>query len=523
MAGDFDPKRLARLQRAYGRLKAAQDTKAKADDLTQYADRPVDFAVEVLDEKRLWSKQIAMLESLRDNRKTTVRGAVGAGKGHVGAIAALWWMFAKRGFCIVTGATQDQVFRNFFDYELGKLWLPRKDRLGGELYRRALVPLGMPAKMIGDERLGIVGVVSKNISHMTGSHGSLVFGIVDEAQDVEDATFDALFNNAIGPEDRFLAIGNPAPPKVGADEFYQSHQDGSGWNRIVMPTLEHPNLIEQRMVIPGGPSQQWLDDMRRIKKEGSSWWRTYVLAQFPETAVDALFSLPDLQLAATNFTNDSFRGMYNGGRLVIAIDVAKGGGDCVAIAVLRGNICEQILYFETHGVIETEQIIVRTLRELNVKRSRTTQFTSDPLESGEVEATIVIDSAPTGGGPGIIAHLENDHGYDIVRFNGASTLGLPQEEGERYRNLRAFSYWALHVSVQNHQCAIPNDPELIEELRAITYFFNSADGVQITDKKEIIKQLKRSPDRADALMMAWSVERESVTLGGSSPTDNLGF
>lgn len=518
MAGDFDPKRLARLQRAYGRLKAAQDGAAKADDLTQYADRPYEFFHDVLEDKRLWSKQIAMIESVRDNRKTTVRGAVGVGKGHVAAGVALWWMFAKRGFCIVTGATQDQVFRNFFDYELGKLWLPRKDRLGGELYRRALVPLGMPAKQIGDERLGIVGVVSKNISHMTGSHGSLVLGIVDEAQDVEDATYDALFNNAIGPDDRFLAIGNPAPPKVGTDEFYQSHQEGSGWNRIVMPTSEHPNIIEQRMVIPGGPSQQWLDDMRVLKKESSSWWRTYVLAQFPESAVDTLFSNPDLQGAVKNFSI-----LPRAGRLVIAIDVAKGGGDLVAIAVLRGNVCEQIIYFETHGVIETEQGIVRILKELNIKRARTTQFTSDPFESGEVEATIVIDSAPTGGGPGIIAHLENDYGYDVVRFNGASTFGLPQEEGERYENLRAFSYWALHVSMQNGTCGIPNDPELIEELRAITYFFNKADGVQITAKKEIMKRLKRSPDRADALMMAWSVERETATLGGSDPKDNLGF
>lgn len=517
MAGDFDPKRLARLQRAYGRLKAQQDAKAEAEDLTEYATQPVTFFQNVLGDTRLWSKQIEMCESVLVNRKTTVRGCVGAGKGHAAAGIALWWMFATRGYCIVTGATQDQVFRNFFDYELSRLWLPLKDRLGGELYRRALVPLGMPAKMVGDERLGIVGVVSKNISHMTGSHGARVLGIIDEAQDVEDATYDALFNNAIGADDRFLAVGNPAPPQVGKDEFYQSHQEGSGWNRIVMPASEHPNIIERHRVIPGGPSIEWLEDMRRLKKESSPWWRTYVLAEFPQTAVDVLFSERDLAGAVKNFKTMPRQGKY-----VIAIDVARGGGDRVAIAVLRGNVCEQLLVFDTTGVIETEQIIVRTLRELCIKRARIPAF-AQGLMYDEHEATIIIDSAPTGGGPGIIAHLEADYGYDIVRFNGASTYGLPQEEGERYENMRAFAYWALHIAMQNSTCGILNDADLLEELRATTYTFNKKDGVLITPKKEIMKRLKRSPDRADALMMAWSVEREQATIGGSEPTENLGF
>src|SRR2546430_3194655 len=61
------------------------------------------------------------------------------------------------------------------------------------------------------------------------------------AQGVKTATYDALYNNATGPEDRFLAIGNPRPPEGEAGfEFHQSHQDGSGWNRITMPTIEHP-------------------------------------------------------------------------------------------------------------------------------------------------------------------------------------------------------------------------------------------------------------------------------------------
>src|SRR6266516_4583070 len=212
MAAGYDPKRIARLERAYGKLIALQSENAKVEDLTMYADRPEEFIREILGETLLWKKQIEIIESVRTNRRTAVRGSVGAGKGHVAAALALWWMFAKHGFVILTGATQNQIEQNFFGYEILKMWLPLKDRLGGELFRRTLVPTGMTAKNIGKERIGIKGVVSKNISHLTGSHGALILCIIDEAQGVEDMVFDALRNNAIGPNDRFLTIGNPDAP-----------------------------------------------------------------------------------------------------------------------------------------------------------------------------------------------------------------------------------------------------------------------------------------------------------------------
>src|SRR2546430_2220314 len=195
MADAFDPKRVERFERAYGKLLAAQDAKADVEDLTAYADDPEGFIRDILGDTRLWAKPREMIASVRVNRKTTVRGAVAMGKGHTAAEIALWWMFARHGFVIVTGSTQDQVFRNFFAHELGRLWGPRRNRLGGELYKRALVPAGMTVKEIGEERLGIVGVVSKDISNMTGSHGALILCIIDEGQGVKTATYDALYNH----------------------------------------------------------------------------------------------------------------------------------------------------------------------------------------------------------------------------------------------------------------------------------------------------------------------------------------
>src|SRR6266516_2049393 len=369
MAAGYDPKRLARLERAYGKLVAFQSEGAKTVDLTSYADDPEGFIRKELGEDKLWKKQKDIIESVRANRRTAVRGSAGAGKGHVAAALALWWMFARRGFVIITGATQDQVFDNFFGYEMMQMWLPNKERFGGELFRRALVPTGMTVKNIGKERIGIKGVVSKNISHMTGSHGALIFCIIDEAQGVEDMVYNALRNNALGANDRFLAIGNPLVPEVGKDTFYKSFHEKSAWNKIVMPMSEHPNIVERRTVIPGGPSVEAMDDARRDMGETSSWWRTYVLAAFPDTSVDALFLDRHLQRCVENLKSESFRGQHGLGRLVVSFDVSAGGGDSCGVAVRRGRVVEQAYRFETKGLIDTEERCAQILRELGIKRN----------------------------------------------------------------------------------------------------------------------------------------------------------
>src|SRR2546430_2310796 len=103
----------------------------------------------------------------------------------------------------------------------------------------------------------------------------------------------------------------------------------------------------------------------------------------------------------------------------------------------------------------------------------------------------------------IFGHLRMDYGYEVIAFNGSSRVH-GGEETERYENQRAFGYWAIKLAAQDRRLAICGDAELEEELLAITYSFTKSDGVLITPKKEIMKTLKRSTDKADPLMMAWS-------------------
>jgi hypothetical protein len=61
---------------------------------------------------------------------------------------------------------------------------------------------------------------------------------------------------------------------------------------------------------------------------------------------------------------------------------------------------------------------------------------------------------------------------------------------------------------------MPDDPQLLADLTAPT-FEVTARGIQVESKDEVKARLGRSPDRADALIMAWSegqsVLREAIT------------
>jgi len=527
MANLYDPKVISQLKRSVQIAVKKAKNRATEVDYSSYADDPEGFIRDVLKDDKLWDKTLEMIESVRVNRKTTVKGANAVGKDHTAAELALWWMYAKGGLVIVTGPTQKQVFEIFFGRELRSLsaraGLAKVQRFVVRAIEDDIFEDDERDDIEGKEKCGILGVVSTDVSKMTGHHAPYVMCIVSEAQGVTGLAFSTIFNNATGEDDRFLVVGNPKAPEVDKTDFYDTFREDSGWNRITIPAAAHPNIVQKQRVIPGGPSLVWLEDVRKQHKETSAWWKTFVAAEFPERgAANVLLAPADVAAMRQLFLGE-FRARANNQPYIIGIDLAKGGGDRGAMAIMRGPCLMEMYAFDTGGVIETEQRILAKLREIGA-RPMNRPASSDPFQtpSGEqIDCVLVIDQAPTGAGPSVIAHLRADHGYEAVSFNFSSRV-RGGEETERYENLRAFGYWAIKLAAQERRLAICEDVELEEELLAITYTFANKDQVLITPKKEIMKMLKRSPDKADAFMMAWSQYNEQASVGGTAGV-NLGF
>jgi hypothetical protein len=103
--------------------------------------------------------------------------------------------------------------------------------------------------------------------------------------------------------------------------------------------------------------------------------------------------------------------------------------------------------------------------------------------------------------------LAQAHARDRVRaFTGSDRSDGRDKSGAlSFVNLRAAAYWAFREALDpssGQDVALPPDRELRVELCAARWQVQ-AGGVRIEAKEDIVKRLGRSPDLADAVVMAW--------------------
>ena len=101
-------------------------------------------------------------------------------------------------------------------------------------------------------------------------------------------------------------------------------------------------------------------------------------------------------------------------------------------------------------------------------------------------------------GAGIIDRLK-EQGYGIRPVNTSRKARQPH----LYANLRAEAYHHLAQLLQHHLITLPNDPQLIGQLAALRYTYDSSGRMLIEPKEKIRSRGLPSPDKADALMLAF--------------------
>jgi hypothetical protein len=178
----------------------------------------------------------------------------------------------------------------------------------------------------------------------------------------------------------------------------------------------------------------------------------------------------------------------------IGVDVAGGGADQTVIA------CRYKTWFDhliTRKGIDTKDgpltagLIVQHMRDA---------------------CEIVID---TGGGWGNSAFDHLKHQSVKVRgVTGASgSTSRTRDRQLGFVNKRAETWWKFREALDpsyGNGLALPPDPQLRADLTSPTWKLTPR-GVQIESKDEIRKRLGRSPDRGDAVVLAWVTALETGT------------
>ena len=136
------------------------------------------------------------------------------------------------------------------------------------------------------------------------------------------------------------------------------------------------------------------------------------------------------------------------------------------------------------------------------------------LKHRRTGALPVIDCGEMNGAEAF-AHLE-ENGVQCMRHVGMDgSVARTKSKHLKFFNKRAEVYWKFMEALDPEQdggspIALPDDVELVSELCAPKWEL-TPQGIKITPKKDLVKELGHSPDKADAVVMAWSAGARSVT------------
>jgi hypothetical protein len=133
------------------------------------------------------------------------------------------------------------------------------------------------------------------------------------------------------------------------------------------------------------------------------------------------------------------------------------------------------------------------------------------------DATIILDM---GGGYGSAAyeHLVSNS-FKPVAYKGAESSLLRTDDRKLgFTNKRSECLWRFREALDPGQpggspIALPDDPQLVADLTAPTFKITPR-GIQVESKEDIVKRLGRSPDRGDAVVMAWSSGEKQMHIQG---------
>ena len=433
---------------------------------SRYLESPVAFAREVLG-VRLWEKQEEVLNALTSHRRVAVKAGNGLGKGFCAAVAVLWFMHVHRDSAIAlsTAPTFRQV-RHILWRQIHRLYRPAAETLGGKM---------LDTRWELDDDRYAMGLSADSADQFQGFHSPKMFIVVDEAEGVGDEIFEAIESVMTSADPLLLLIGNPTTMTGAFRRAF--HEERTLYDAITISALDSPNVRAGGIVFPGLTTSRWVEERREIWGEDNPIYRARVLGEFPEQGDDTLLRLSDIEAAVRSPESGHLPGDDGNGEVVLSVDVARFGADRSVILRRRGDHVEDIRVLRQMDTMQVAGWVAAAIREC------------DP-------AQVYVDEI--GVGAGVVDRLR-ELGHPVRGVNVAQKA----RQSRAYSNLRAEGYWTLRERFSSGRISIPADSQLVGELAALRYGYDSEGHVKMESKDDMRKRGLPSPDKADALMLAF--------------------
>ena len=395
----------------------------------------------------------------------------------------LWFLYSfPRSRVVTTAPTWTQV-EELLWREIRATWEGARVPFDGKKFNTRLE--------VSDDWFAI-GLSTDKPERFQGHHAEHILVVVDEGSGVDDAIYEAAEGYLTTPGARLLVIGNPTQT---SGQFYNAfHRERKLWNCIHISYKDSPNFTDEQVpddVRVRLTTEAWVEDKRIKWGEGTPMWDVRVLGNFPSQADNQVMSLADVEHAQMAVTYEP--SPIDPG--VVACDVARFGSDETVICTKHGKkvrIVETYVGKGTEGTFE-EKSTVQTA-------NRIVYWTKQLQAECEKPVTVVVDDDGVGGG---VTDQLRARGQKVLPFRG----GESAIEGDEYPNARSEIWFS--VSDQLRDIDLDDDEQLAADLSAPQYKLDSQGRRVVERKDEIKKRIGRSPDRADAVVLTFAVDRGS--------------
>lgn len=436
---------------------------------------PVDPEIWVEDRLGIkwWNKPREIAQSVVHNRRTAVHACHDSGKSHTAACLVCWWLDTHppgSAFVVTTAPTGDQV--------KAILWreINRMHKAGGLQGRTNLTEWYL------DNELVAIGRKPNDYdpTSFQGIHARYPLVILDEACGIPEELWVAAAALVTNADARMLAIGNPDDPN---SHFAKICKPGSGWKVIHIDGHETPNwtggegLSDE--VLACLLSQEWAADLEAEYGPESPIVVSKVRGRFPRDASDGIVPWSWIQACRSGILSPEPSGVRQ-----LGVDVGAGGDETV-LRFRQGMSAGAVWRFRSADASATCGEIVSVIREMGIER-------------------VCVDSIGVGWGVyGRLKELadEGEHAADVHAVN----VGEAARDAKRFANLKAEIWWEIGRELSRDKAWDLRvvDDQTVAEVIEHKWSKTSNGRIKVEAKEDVKKRLGRSPDNADALMLAF--------------------
>lgn len=438
---------------------------------------PVHFAGDVLG-SNLWRRQRDIMRAVPTKLRVAVKACHASGKTYQAARLALWWLVRYPQGKVINTAPGWRQVRLLWD----EIRLARKQS-------RIAFPEPTATELRISDANYIQGISTNEAVRFQGIHGQNVLVIVDEAPGIRTDIWDAIEGVRAGGDVHILMLGNPVIP---SGYFFNAFRGGRNiWTTFTIGAFDTPNLagldLEKLLTMTDDeiarPALPYLITPRWVKERALSWgvghpmFQSRVLGQFPTQSEYSVFSLELIERAKRDPTPEESEKLKFL-PIQVGIDVAGAGESETVVVARAGGAILEVRAFSEHD-----------------PRGRVAEALGRIQRGGKL-CYVVVDEV--GIGYNFAMHLR-DLGFPVYRFNAGQRARDPQ----RFANLKAETYWGLRERMERAEICQLRDDETEAQLATILYRATPTGKTEIESKEEGRKRGQRSPDRAEALAMAF--------------------